>query len=1711
MADELNPIEQRLILTIEEHLKGALKASSELAAVTKSAQDCSRALGKYDKAVQSSTTNLQGFKKTLMHVTATASILTGTLRKAALGFAGLTAGLTKAWHTVISGNKALLTYTLTSSNAKVSVDKLRAVVDKSRKSFDSSAYSYRDAAAALSEYQSQSLEAASSLDLLPGLKQQIADALQTISQNYGQQEADDLWNNVIGSLGDRPIELQKLLNIASQGGDDMRENMVKFVRSIDPADKKLHATVGRWANLMQNMGDNSPATRSIKTWGAFWSKLNTMLEDFSTNIVTMLGTKIEPIFQQLEGYFPKIEQGLSSALDWVTNHLDSIVSGFKGVITWIAKAVQWFAQLGTGGKSIVGLTAAIALLPGLGQTILAFIGKIASLVKHFGGIGASAKKAFGIIPTVIKGAFNIIGKAPKFIVSMPGMLMRSAAAAGKFALSLNPIGVIITSLASAAYQFYTWWSKGAENTWGGKLAEWLIDANGKMDELNKKSGEIQRTWFGFGAKVVEVDYRVKDKEDFDRKKKAGSLLPDEQDFESFHKKRSKLRGEINKEIQENAVKSNESINDSAKTEALDRARKSMEEITEQTEQLAAKARSIKYEGLDDAARFAMMWAQAGDSVEQKISSTNIAFDSLKISTDAATKSAESLSTIMETSGFGQFNEMGKASREMANSLTPMIGEMKRYAELQLETAQQALATTKDASEGRRLLGQIAEAQSKIAEAGKLILTRDQLLTQEYEKRRRLQKLDTEADEAKLRIAQATYGAAGLSAKAQMNVVNSLEKQKQFLKAQYSLLMKEVEAGTGGIATLQKAKELRNEILNITGDQVDMLKELRDGYLDAVQAQAFGAGKFEKIIITQEKNLRVGLEKGIAKANFLLGTVGEAARMSDVPIARFSAGGYGLETLEGGMMGDQDVKDWQKELTKNMPDAISKAAAQAATDITFESMRHIDASLYRVDKSVTAFDDVVQKSIKAMSRFGAAAGGGATADVLFGEAMRQGAMPPAATPGRGADYPPADYPVPQISYTAPGREMDKDWDKYTDEQKAAWREQRKLEATRAALYQKQHEALISHLENMQRNQAAGLVSGMEGIPQLETIKVEQEKTPETGNVPFLKLLQDEFNISTGRYEDMMDNLRKGTVEGQKSVVESLKKIGVKDETMQFAILEALDSIVYQAGQMPQDAPEIDPYKLFGKEQIPQLNQQQNDLIEKLGAESEEVEAMWKNMSSVFKDLNLTMDDFSGEELRNLLEQYKQGVEDVNQATMAGKKSAEKYAETISQRNTKALENFSVMSGKAFISAMPETIKRIEDSGIKIGQSLQIRPDVIADFHGSQESLNKAYAKIVEAQKAAREGNEELAASYREHALLDLAEGANLKDEDVVSSLENIRNSIEDQVRAIDGAASLLDTVGIGIGEKIYSIAEENFKGAWDYIQDLYQKLPKVEVPDVDTTVKTDITPDPAKIDATVKAGLKAKPDKVEAPVSATPPPPKIEAPVEAPVSATPPPPKIEAPVEVKIDANKVEFEVRVPPIAADLEALNTVTAATSSQLQSVTSNMSQAMSSVGRFTSSMANLAESSVKTGYAIDDTAQRMVKAILVLQKASNGQLLGVQESLQKQVVFNLATPDDPLQSQARFQAEMRSMAASAPLAPQINITKAEDSGATVGGKALKTARRAIASSGGGGGRVTQLFREGFAKMFEAAAIMDDYIDEDEIEREDRPGSTGRRTIPGG
>lgn len=66
---------------------------------------------------------------------------------------------------------------------------------------------------------------------------------------------------------------------------------------------------------------------------------------------------------------------------------------------------------------------------------------------------------------------------------------------------------------------------------------------------------------------------------------------------------------------------------------------------------------------------------------------------------------------------------------------------------------------------------------------------------------------------------------------------------------------------------------RNQLI---AERSALLADQARGYLDAVQAQAFGAGRFEKIIVSQEQNIAAALQAGIAKANPLLGQAGSHA-------------------------------------------------------------------------------------------------------------------------------------------------------------------------------------------------------------------------------------------------------------------------------------------------------------------------------------------------------------------------------------------------------------------------------------------------------------------------------------------------------------------------------------------------------------------------------------------------------------------------------------------------------------------------------------------------------------------------------------------------------------------------------------------------------------------------------------------------------------------
>ena len=147
----------------------------------------------------------------------------------------------------------------------------------------------------------------------------------------------------------------------------------------------------------------------------------------------------------------------------------------------------------------------------------------------------------------------------------------------------------------------------------------------------------------------------------------------------------------------------------------------------------------------------------------------------------------------------------------------------------------------------------------------------------------------------LDISQQLYGTPALAVQAQLELVKTMQMEKENLEAQLATIQSLIaEAKARGeteqdiFAFRMKELDLSKQIKSVTRDQLRQVKELRDGYLDSLSAQALGAGKFSKIIITQEANLMRGLKKGAVKPNFLLGQYGADAGKTRADPYRFSA-------------------------------------------------------------------------------------------------------------------------------------------------------------------------------------------------------------------------------------------------------------------------------------------------------------------------------------------------------------------------------------------------------------------------------------------------------------------------------------------------------------------------------------------------------------------------------------------------------------------------------------------------------------------------------------------------------------------------------------------------------------------------------------------------------------------------------------------------------
>lgn len=206
----------------------------------------------------------------------------------------------------------------------------------------------------------------------------------------------------------------------------------------------------------------------------------------------------------------------------------------------------------------------------------------------------------------------------------------------------------------------------------------------------------------------------------------------------------------------------------------------------------------------------------------------------------------------------------------------------------------------------------------------------------------------------LRISQALYGTPALAVQSQLEIVKALEMQKQNLiqqdkvQADFIEKQKKIAAETADPSVQKialealfgaenKRLEINLKIKQIMAEQLETAKELRDGYLDAVQASAFGARAFEKIIITQEKNLGAALEARTVKQNFLLGS---NKSVSNVSSYRFTDQGYGvLAKADGSAFGRNEMNQRMIQAANSVNDPTQRAAILQSSKLVLDAYKY----------------------------------------------------------------------------------------------------------------------------------------------------------------------------------------------------------------------------------------------------------------------------------------------------------------------------------------------------------------------------------------------------------------------------------------------------------------------------------------------------------------------------------------------------------------------------------------------------------------------------------------------------------------------------------------------------------------------------------------------------------------------------------------------------
>lgn len=191
-----------------------------------------------------------------------------------------------------------------------------------------------------------------------------------------------------------------------------------------------------------------------------------------------------------------------------------------------------------------------------------------------------------------------------------------------------------------------------------------------------------------------------------------------------------------------------------------------------------------------------------------------------------------------------------------------IAEVQRYFD-GLKKTQDALATSTDSA--------VNAAKRQRDGLEKLGFTAQQVAAalERLEREHSINDLISQRDESRLSFLESTPFGFARAYSARQDVIDGINRQLANTVEQLKEIRR-IENLTD--KDRKRALELEREGYDLLRAKAEATKQLAKGYLDAIQAQAFGAGHFEKIIVSADQALGVALRKGIAKKNPLLGSL-----------------------------------------------------------------------------------------------------------------------------------------------------------------------------------------------------------------------------------------------------------------------------------------------------------------------------------------------------------------------------------------------------------------------------------------------------------------------------------------------------------------------------------------------------------------------------------------------------------------------------------------------------------------------------------------------------------------------------------------------------------------------------------------------------------------------------------------------------------------------